>query len=243
MEETIRQLIERGSIKVSDNISFRTKAECASLFGRNYSNILRGGISHPKEEESQMIFWQEEENDGWENEYTFNEKKEIIKFTERRKHKHKEWVSERLKIADTRIKNNLIFYKLKGEEYKFRGVFQIDTEGTISSGLLVYRRVSSEAVTYSAENKKPIKDLKGLVLSGCLKENEEIYLSYKGVEYSGRVTSNGKIRIHEGEFSVSKSALIIMKKNSECEMNFERANGYSWWKNWRGISIGELRKN
>ena len=122
MEIQIDKLIERGSIKVGEDFSFRTKAECASLFGRNYSHILRGGVSHPKEEKSQLIFWQEGENEGWENGYTVNGGKEIIKFTERKKSGNIEWVTERTGILNKR-KDNIIFYRLKGEGYKFRGIF------------------------------------------------------------------------------------------------------------------------
>jgi len=242
MEETVRQLIERGSIRVSDGVSFRTKAECASLFGRNYSNILRGGISHPKERESQMIFWQEEENDGWENGYTFDEKKEIVKFTERRKSKHREWVSERLEIASSKIKNNIIFYKLKGEGYKFRGIFHIDEEETISSGDIVYKRVSSEAITYFPENKRPLKNLKEIVERGLIKENEEIYFYYKNQEYSGRVTRDGKIKIGSGTTTLNKASLELMFLNPECGRNTNRVNAYNWWKTWNGTTLDELRK-
>ena len=241
MENQIYKLISGGFIKISDDISFKTKAECASLFGRNYSHIIRGGVSHPKEEKSQLIFWQERENEGWENGYEVDGNKEIIKFTERRKSRNSEWVTERTGIFNTR-EENIIFYKLKGERYKFRGIFHIDKEETISTGVIVYKRVSTEATTYLPENEKPIKDLKGLVLAGRLKENEEIYLSYRGIEYAGRVTSTGKIKTHLGEFSPSKAAVIIMSNNPDNERNKENANGYYQWKTWKDVPIGDLRK-
>jgi hypothetical protein len=139
-------------------------------------------------------------------------------------------------------RENIIFYKLKGEGYKFRGIFHIDKEETISSGIIVYRRVSSEASTYAPGNEKPIKDLKGLVLSGRLKENEEIYLTYRGEEYAGRITAEGKIRTHLGEFSPSKAAVMLMASNPDNERNQENANGYYQWKNWDYVPIGDLRK-
>jgi hypothetical protein len=241
MENQIDKLISRGFIKISDDISFKTKAECASLFGRNYSHIIRGGVSHPKEEKSQLIFWQERENEGWENGYTADGGKEIIKFTERRKSRNSEWVTERTGLLNKR-KENIIFYKIKGEGYKFRGIFHIDEEETISSGIIVYKRISSEASTYLPLNKKPIKDLRGLVSSGRLKENEEIYLSYRGEEYAGRVTADGKIRTPLGEFSPSKAAVMVMSSNPSNERNKENANGYHQWKTWNDIPIGDLRK-
>jgi hypothetical protein len=242
MEEIIEQLIERGSIKVSDEFSFRTKAECASLFGRNYSNIVKGGIPHPKEEKSQMIFWQEGENDEWENKYVEDKNNEIVEFTERKKSKNQEWIKKRLEICKSRIKDNIIFYKINGGGYKFRGIFHIDEEETISSGIIVYKRISSEASTYKPINEKPIKDLKGLIEIGRIKENEEIYFNYKGTEYTGRVTKDGQVNIFLGTFSISRSALKIMAEDPEYIRKKETANGYNCWKNWNGIPIGELRK-
>jgi hypothetical protein len=241
MEKQIDKLIARGSIKINDDISFKTKAECASLFGRNYSHIIRGGVAHPKEEKSQLIFWQEGENDGWENKYLVDERNEITEFTEKRKSRNSEWVIERTGIFNKR-KENIIFYKLKGEGYKFRGIFHIDEAETISSGIIVYKRVSSEASTYPPMNKKPIKDLKGLVLSGRLKENEEIYLFYRGVEYPGRVTLNGRIKTGSGEFSVCKSLAVMIQSHPEHKERDKFGNGYSHWKTWNGITIGDLRK-
>jgi len=241
MENQIDKLIARGSIKISDDISFKTKAECASLFGRNYSHIIRGGVAHPKEEKSQLIFWQEGENDGWENKYFVDERNEITEFTERRKSRNSEWIIERTGIFNKR-RENIIFYKLKGGGYKFRGIFHIDEEETISSGVIVYKRVSTEATTYLPENEKPIKDLKGLILSGRLKENEEIYLSYRGVEYSGRVTPSGRIKTSLGEFSVCKSLAMIVQSHPEHKKRDKFGNGYYHWKTWNDVPIGDLRK-
>ena len=241
MENQIDKLIARGSIEISDDTSFKTKAECASLFGRNYSHIIRGGVAHPKEEKSQLIFWQEGENEGWENGYEVNENKEITKFTERRKSRNSEWVIERTGIFNKR-KENIIFYKLKGEGYKFRGIFHIDEEETMSSGVIVYKRVSTEATTYLPENEKPIKDLKGLILSGRLKENEEIYLTYRGVEYAGRVTPQGRIKTSLGEFSVCKSLAMLVQSHPEHKKRDKFGNGYYHWKTWNDVPIGDLRK-
>ncbi len=240
MKSTIEELIERGSIKVSDEIFFRTKAECASLFGRNYSHIIPGGIPHPKEEESQLIFWQEKENEEWENGYTLNEKNEIIKFTERKKLRFDEWREKRL-MKNTEGRKNVIFYKFEGEGYKFRGVFFEYTDKSVPVGTILYRRDSLEAPTYYPENNKPIRDLKGLLLAGRIEEKEEVYLFYRGEKYTGRVTSEGKIKIHLGEFSPSKAAVMLMSDNPHNERNKENANGYYQWKTWKGTSIGDLR--
>lgn len=83
MEEIIDRLISSGKIRVTDNILFRKKSECASLFGRNFTNILRGGVPHPADKKfNGIIFWQEGENDRWENLYIENSEGEILEFTE-----------------------------------------------------------------------------------------------------------------------------------------------------------------
>ncbi len=237
MEETIRQLIERGSIKVSDNIFFKTKAECASLFGKNYLNILKGGILHPIDKKIRITFWQEGENELWENTHLENPEGEIIEFTERRKKEYSEWVSS-WKDKDKTI----IFYKKNKEGYKFRGIFSIDFKRSTEEGRKIWKVISNESRTYPSKNIKPLRDLKDLLLAGKIKENEEIYLTYRGIEYSGRVTSGGKIRTQFGEFSPSKAAVVVMTSNPDNERNKENANGYYQWKTWNDVPIGDLRK-
>jgi ribosomal protein S24E len=240
MKSTIDKLIEKGSIKVSDEIFFRTKAECASLFGRNYSHIIPGGIPHPKEKGSQLIFWQEKENEEWENGYTLNKKNEIIEFTERKKLGFDEWHKKRL-MKNTGERENLIFYKSEGEGYKFRGVFFEYTDRSVPSGTVLYRRTSLEAQTYYPENNKPIRDLKGLLLAGRIENKEEVYLFYRNTKYTGRITAEGKIKTYLGEFSPSKAAVMLMSDNPHNERNKENANGYYQWKTWKGTPIGDLR--
>ena len=88
-----------------------------------------------------------------------------------------------------------------------------------------------------------LKDLKKMVEEGTIKEREEIYLFYRGVETAGRVTKDGKIETFLGTFSIGQSTVKIMSLNPKCERAIESANGYEWWKTWNGTSLKELRKN
>jgi hypothetical protein len=242
MEKTASQLIERGSIKVSDDVSFRTKAECASLFGKNYSNILTGGVPHPKDKElNGIILWKEGENDGWENSYTENRKGEIVGFTELKKVGHKEWVEEWAK-EELKEDRRIIFYKKEGEGYRFRGIFLIDFERSIKEGEKFYQRVSTKANTYPPGNKKPLKDLKEIVKRGLIKEKEKIYFHYKDHEYSGRVTSEGKVEIHIGTMTLNRASWELMFLTPGCQRNTKRVNAYDWWKTWNGTPLNDLRK-
>lgn len=87
------------------------------------------------------------------------------------------------------------------------------------------------------------KNLKELVEEGILKEGEEIYLPYRGVETPGRITKDGKIETFLGIFSIGQSTVKIMSLNPRCERAIESANGYDWWKTWNGTSLKDLRKN
>jgi hypothetical protein len=227
---------------VSDDISFRRKSDCASLFGRNFTNILRGGVPHPADKKfNGIIFWQEGENDRWENLYIENGKGEILEFTELKKINHKGWIEEWSK-DELKEDKRIIFYKKKGEEYKFRGIFDLDFERSKKEGKKIYRRSSTEAKTYPPRNKRPLKNLKEIVERGLIKENEEIYFYYKSHEYSGRVTSDGKIKIHLGTMTLNRASWELMFLTPDCERNTKRVNAYNWWKIWNGTSLDDLRK-
>ena len=87
------------------------------------------------------------------------------------------------------------------------------------------------------------KNIKNLIEEGLLKENEEIYLLYRGVEYSGRVTSSGKIKTVLGEFSVCKSLAMMIQSHPEHKKRDKFGNGYIHWRTWNGTTLRNLRKN
>jgi hypothetical protein len=87
------------------------------------------------------------------------------------------------------------------------------------------------------------KNLKWMIDQGILKENEEIYLSYRGVEYTGRATSSGKIKTVFGEFSVCKSLAMMIQSHPDHKKRDKFGSGYIHWKNWKGTTLRNLRKN
>lgn len=93
------------------------------------------------------------------------------------------------------------------------------------------------------------KDLERLVESGILKDGEEIYFEYKNREFSGRIRENGLIIESEGEsFSAISNSIIYLveiyyKESGEIDRrNAKKYSGFGNWKNWKGITLGELRK-
>jgi hemin uptake protein HemP len=87
-----------------------------------------------------------------------------------------------------------------------------------------------------------LKDLKKMVEEDILKEKEEIYLSYRGEEYRGRVTKEGKIETCLGNFNIGQATLKMMHLNEKCESSLESVNGYYCWKTWNGTRLTKLRK-
>lgn len=136
----------------------------------------------------------------------------------------------------------IIFYKKKGEEYKFRGIFDLDFEISKKEGKKIYRRFSTEAKTYPPRNKRPLKNLKEIVERGLLKENEEIYFHYLNREYSGRVNKEGKIKIYSGTMTLNKASMHLILLTPECARKTKTVNAYFWWKTWNGTSLDKLRK-
>ena len=92
--------------------------------------------------------------------------------------------------------------------------------------------------------------LEKLVNMGVLKNNEEIYLHYKGEVYTGIIINDGrKIRTRFGEYkSLSSASSALMLSNPNCARKIKTKNGEApnngavWWRNWNYVQIGELFK-
>ena len=97
-------------------------------------------------------------------------------------------------------------------------------------------------------------DLEKLVERGFLKNNEEVYLSYKQFHFPARIVKYGKFIKNEiGEFeSLSKLAGILIASvdgganvrhsSSTPDMEIANCNGWIYWKTWNGRTLDELRK-
>jgi hypothetical protein len=227
MEETIKKLIEKGSIEVSDDFSFRTKAECASIFGRTYFRIVPGGVPHPKEKNKGLVFWSEEYSGGvWENEMlddgnTFIEEKKID---------FDGWISKIQKDKDI---IRLFFWKSKNGRYTYKGEFLLDVEDSILKNKKIYRKIGDISPTFPPENGKGIENLKDLISLGKVSVNQKVYLSHQGIVFLGRITRDGMIQTEIGVSNPSKSATLLTSSPV--------VNGYTRWKIWNGKTLSELK--
>jgi len=96
--------------------------------------------------------------------------------------------------------------------------------------------------------------LEKIVEAGLLKNNEEIYLSYRDYMFSARIIEDGKfIETHIGKFkAMSQSAGVIIAtvdKGANVRYSATKTrpeevicNGWQHWKNWNGIPLSEIRE-
>ena len=85
------------------------------------------------------------------------------------------------------------------------------------------------------------KKLKDLIEDGILKIGEEINMPYRGTEYKGTLTREGKIKTELGTFSLGDATIKLMTIHPEYNRKRPNAYGCSWWKNKQGIKLQDLR--
>ena len=225
----IQSSIERGFIKVGGKESFRTKAECASIFGRTYFRIVPGGVPHPREKNKRLVFWSEEYSGGvWKNEIldggdTFMEEKKIG---------FDEWIS---KIENDKDAIRLFFWKNKNGRYTYKGEFLLDVENSILENKKIYRKIGEISPTFTPENGEGIENLKDLISLGRVSVDQKVYLSHQGIVFLGKITKNGMIQTEIGTANPSKSATLLTSSPV--------VNGYNRWKVWNGKTLGELKNS
>ncbi len=114
--------------------------------------------------------------------------------------------------------------------------------------------------------------LKDLLTHGLLKPNEEIYMDYRGLHFTGRVLEDGSFKTDKGTFKTTSypTLLNIMEDAKYREWFYDYlgiptdthyhwtrmeeikklatikkphiVGGWYLWKNWKGVSLDDLRK-
>jgi hypothetical protein len=144
---TLKELIEKGTIDIVDDITFQTHAEVLRLFGSASKVVQRSFVRHPVEEDVWISFWifyQDDSND-WEN--TWGLKEEIA--FERRKFQNDEYLADMAASPDRHTR--LLFAKIApfGRVfYKFKGVYVFDPELSFKARKCAYRRTATTARLY-----------------------------------------------------------------------------------------------
>jgi len=142
--------IDKGYIDVNENVAFRTIADGASCFGRDYSGgMQKAYFPHPVEPNKYLWFMKAYENEQWNNNLSDDEET-ITEFS-----KIPELFRSHIdqNIADAkRIHSRIVFARVKDAlgllMYRFKGEYQIDLDASNYDVGLIYRRIATRVKTY-----------------------------------------------------------------------------------------------
>lgn len=147
-EQNSQTYIDRGYIDVNDDVAFRTMADAASCFGKDYSNGLQlSYIPHPTEQRKRLWFPKLYKNNEWNNQIS-NDENTIVSTTELIE-KSKANVD---KIIAQKNESVIVFARVKdslgGIMYRFKGEYKLDDESTNYDVGCIYRRIGTRVKTY-----------------------------------------------------------------------------------------------
>lgn len=146
-EQNPKRYIDKGYIKISDDVAFNHSYLAANCFGHNYQGFQKGGTLHPKDKNILIWFPKLYKKRGWNNSISDDENT----ITE---------ISENLNIINPHIdtiKNGtvhtrIVFARVRSPlgdiMYRFKGEFKLDVEETNYTKGLIWKKVADEVTTY-----------------------------------------------------------------------------------------------
>ena len=139
--------IKKGSIKLSDNVAFKTCADVANVFGHSYKGYQRGGTTHPYYNDVMIWFPKLFPNGEWDNSISPDGK--II----RERNVNEEKVDNHINnVINNQLHKRIVFAKVKGPlgdvMYKFKGEFKLDIPLSKQERCLVWKRISETVRTF-----------------------------------------------------------------------------------------------
>lgn len=138
---------EKNYISIKDDIIFKSHAEVCNYFGYNYKNWRRAIAKYPFEDNAIIWFPKFFENEEWENKISNNG--EII--TEKKKTDNKERLEEFLSDHQNETSKRIVFAKKEEPTrryyYQFQGVFKLNKNKSLLSGVAVYDRIDDKVKT------------------------------------------------------------------------------------------------
>lgn len=141
--------INRGYIKLDDDVAFRTIKDACNCFGHDYVGYQRAGASHP---DPAILLWFPKlyENKEWDNSISADECEitERCKIPERAALHFDEHVNQRGKYKSVRIVFARVVGSLGDVLYRFRGQYELDFAASSPEKGLIWRRVSTRVSTY-----------------------------------------------------------------------------------------------
>jgi len=148
-EQSPATYIARGYIDLKDDVAFKRVVDAANCFGGTYKPraIWKGAVKHPKEDGKYIWFPKLYKNGEWDNSISDDE----TTITEICLDKKKEELFPELKIPHTK---HIVFAKVKGPlgdiMYRFKGEYEVVSDGTNATNKRILRRFSERVNTYSA---------------------------------------------------------------------------------------------
>ncbi|MEK7434861.1 MAG: hypothetical protein AABZ74_17135 [Cyanobacteriota bacterium] len=136
--------LNRGSIDLENNASFRTMVDAVNCFGRTYkpNGIWTGGVKHPEEERKLIWFPKLYGNAYWNN--SFDENDTIIYEKSKTDLNH---FSDSMR--DAYISIRILFSKeSRISPYVFKGEYEIDKEKSNSTDGVAWKRIRTSVITY-----------------------------------------------------------------------------------------------
>ena len=143
--------IETGYIDADDDVAFRTHAEACNLFGHSYKQWYRAMAKHPVDPELTIWFPKLYDDPEWQN--TLSDGGETLREVSKRNnaehfngflkaYREGKDIFKRIVFAHERDPSGAAMYR-------FKGLFVIDAEASIRSGIATYRRKAKRVKTYA----------------------------------------------------------------------------------------------
>jgi very-short-patch-repair endonuclease len=151
MEQNPQTYIDKGYIDIKDDAAFRTIADAASCFGRQYKGVQATYLHHPVEARKRLSFPKFYPNNEWDNQLSDDE--EVITEISKDPKKLHEHID---RVLAENLLSRIVFARVKSPlgdtMYRFKGEYKLDLEATNYETGLVWKRIATRVRTYP--NKK-----------------------------------------------------------------------------------------
>ena len=141
---------ETGYIDVDDGVAVRTHAIACNLFGHSYVQYYPAMAKHPVDPELNIWFPKLYDNPEWQNSLS-DDGETLREVSKRNNAEHFEGFLKRYRAGEEIFKRIVFAHERDSSGvamYRFKGLFVIDAEASIRSGIVTYRRKAKRVKTY-----------------------------------------------------------------------------------------------
>lgn len=142
MRAITRRAIAAGSISITDDFKFQSKADAVNCFGKNLKTLRQGGCSTGRGD--LWLWFPDLDSNDWSN--NLRDRGTVI--TERKNSSDADTYLQK-QISDN--KTHLVFLRKKigySTYYTYQGTFKLDIEESLKENLAVWIRISTCTETY-----------------------------------------------------------------------------------------------